>query len=199
MSEKPILFNGKMVRAILEGRKTQTRRVIKPQPVYDSFIHLGAGISGLWRGYPADQTIPIWEAYCPYGRPGDQLWVRETFCPVDDREFGGKEWVDYRATPKYSSEHPAGWEIEPGNPNALKWKPSIFMPRKFSRIQLEITGVRVERIQEITDEDIVAEGGCIYGAGAWEWFIPLWDGINAKRGFSFESNPWVWVVEFRVL
>ena len=206
MTERPIIFNGEMVRAILDGRKTQTRRVIKPQPPYDKFIHLGAGALGMWSGWPEDPKAPIWEAYCPYGKPGDQLWVRETFCPVDDREMGGEVWIDYRATPKYGEDEPAGWEKGSDDPEAAKWSPSIHMPRKASRIQLEVVKVRVERLQDITREDALAEGvRKLYRMPHWgyaepiESFMICWDMINTKRNFEWDANPWVWVVEFQLL
>ena len=150
MKERPILFSAPMVRAILDGSKTQTRRIIKPQP------HAGVRRSpfvgsGIEDGHGR-------ELRSAYGQTGDRLWVRETFCPVDDRENGGELWCDYRATPRYEASHPAGWENEPDDPMALKWKPSIHMPRWVSRINLEITGVRVERLQDINGADAKAEG-----------------------------------------
>jgi hypothetical protein len=172
-----------MVRAILEGRKTVTRRVCKPP----------------YGGHPG-LRLP---GRCPYGARGDRLWVRETFCPVDDREHGGPEWIDYRATPRYSAAHPAGWENDPGDPQALKWKPSIFMPRSACRIVLEIEDVRAERLHEITHDDARAEGidvGIVAAGDGWPnptvAFARLWDSINGKR-YPWASNPWVWRVQFR--
>lgn len=212
MTEKPILFSGPMVRAILEGRKTVTRRIVKPQPSehMDGFSGVSHNVRGpLWRsGLPGNER-------CPYGKPGTWLWVRETFCAVDDSTFdvNGKPWVDYRATPRESAEQPAGWHHAPDDPEALKWKPSIHMPRWASRIDLEISGVRVERLQDITEEDAKAEGAepwkfnalqsmtsgemgadCPYRGG----FACLWDEINEDRA-TWHSNPWVWRVEFRKL
>src|SRR5574342_440540 len=132
MKERPILFSGPMVRAILEGRKSQTRRVAKLRSTRR----------------PSGLVVFSLHNRCPYGAPGDRLWVRETWCPVDDREEGGKLWVDYRATPRYSAEHPAGWDAAPADIEALKWRPSIHMPHWASRISLEVTDVRCERLQD---------------------------------------------------
>jgi hypothetical protein len=152
--ERPILFSGPMVRAILDGRKTQTRRAIKQcKPAGDLASEQQEDLE--LRGW--DFYEDIWFPKCPYGRPGDRLWVRETWCQVDDREYGGKLWYDYRATPKYNASHPAGWDNEPEKPEALKWRPSIYMPRAASRITLEITAIRVERLQDLSPEDARAE------------------------------------------
>jgi len=171
--ERPILFSAPMVRAILDGRKTQTRRVIKPQP-------------------PAGSSLrqPV---KCPYGRPGDKLWVRETFgyCTKS-----GGHYL-YKADGEgFSTCH-----VEGG-----KWKPSIFMPRVASRITLNVLDIRVERVQDITGADVLSEGvdnGKSNPTMGVRWenmqrmaFSDLWDSINAGRGFSWESNPWIWAVKF---
>ena len=159
MKERPILFSGPMVRAILEGRKTQTRRIIKPQP-YQNHSPLA---SGAWefvtRPKVKDDTIGWFRdiaeiaRFCPYGKPGDRLWVRETWGITakvstdcwDRLPFVKipRDFIDYRATEPDVNSH---------------WKPSIHMPRRFSRITLEITNVRVERLQDISEEDALAEG-----------------------------------------
>jgi len=232
MKERPILFSGEMVRAILADKKTMTRRVVKPYGIAypgDRWT-VGAHPRGGW--FAVD--IPEWKTDekllsasggfpCPYGVPGDRLWVREAFSP---------DWCDhviYRADdPTGGGARDAGYASEP------KWKPSIHMKREYSRIDLELVTVRVERVQDISDKDIVAEG--IYipvnadsikdGKGhplirltgknppikylrkrdgdPWTesellraHFAALWDDINAKRGYSWKANPWVWVVEFR--
>ena len=153
MKERPILFSAPMVMAILAGTKTQTRRVIKPQPSVAQ--------------------------NCPYGTPGDHLWVKETF-------WTGGDAVNYRADgemPEYMRD-------------VSRWKPSIFMPRKLSRITLEILDVRVERVQDISEEDAKDEGG-LYGAGSYrDGFAVLWDSINGKK-HPWESNPWCWVLTFK--
>ena len=192
MKERPILFSAPMVRAILAGTKTQTRRVVKPQPGCDP---------------RDDEHIDM--GRCPYGQPGTTLWVRETWSPD---EYEGQRTF-YRA----DDEHflPAGG-----------WKPSIHMPRFASRITLEITGLRVERLQDISPSDAIAEGlkglskdgGQItkYGIpdsdglpgtddAGWPWhawrispvdsYRRLWSQINGPR--SWDANPFVWVVEFK--
>lgn len=193
MAEKPILFNSEMVRAILDGRKTQTRRVMKPQPHYPK--QFGED----WIETGNDNTFH-YRIKCPYGRPGDLLWVRETFCVVDDSQFNGLRWVDYKATPKYEESDPAGWDNAPDDPEALKWKPSIHMPRWASRITLRVTGVYVERLWQMSVSKMEAEGVMEVDDNKHPLtpFITLWNSINAKRGHSWESNPWVWVVEFEV-
>lgn len=192
MKKRPILFSAEMVRAILDGRKTQTRRIIKPQPKLITS-------SGRWywekaldvKGDPlVDASRYWWEYYgtSPYGKFGDQLWVRETWNTI-----GGNQAI-------YKSDFTISDDRGP-------WKPPIFMPRWASRIQLEITDVRVERIQDISEDDVQAEGICTsvtrqnsYPIGtehrpnAQEYAIG-WDKINGKG--SWESNPWVWVIEFR--
>ena len=177
MKERPILFSGAMVRAILAGAKIQTRRVVKA-PGWSS-----PGKAGVDFG-------------CPYGGVGDRLWVRESFSIYNQP---GNPQVFYKA------------DSEPGDP--LKYKPSIHMPRWASRITLEVTDVRVERLQDICEEDARAEGitdgGCLVCGehepcgctnptpDARDSFINLWDSINAQRGYSWSSDPWVWVVAFK--
>lgn len=172
--ERPILFSGEMVRAILEGRKTQTRRVMKPQP-FD-----------LIKSWPANPKNGQ-EIHCPYGNASDRLWVRETFAEGGMIRPGDK--VSYAAD----------WGEDARV--IRRWKPSIFMPRWASRITLEITNVRVERLQEITAADAKAEGVEPFlnrDATAWRaGFQVGWDALNAKRGHSWEKNPWVWVIEFK--
>ena len=172
MKERPILMNTENVKAILADRKSQTRRVIKPQPelrVSDE-------------QYKANMTKLIY--LCPYGQVGDRLWVRETFC---EHTTGG---VIYRADEK---------PLE-GIYSYHTWRPSIHMPRWASRITLEITEVRVERVQEITEEDAKTEGvneiSLIDRDGYYSSFADLWDSINAKRGYGWDTNPWVWVISF---
>lgn len=210
MKERGIIFNAEMVRAILDGRKTQTRRIMKPQPktnengdiwwpsnICQSMINIKEMMQnneGVWAG--------IAGIACPHGGVGDHLWVRETFCIVHDEQFGEENWIDYKATPKYSDKKPAGWDAEPNDPEALNWSPSIHMPRWASRITLEITDVRVERLQEASDDDFKAEGYPLEreltggSTDAFCWFRHLWDSVS-KPECNFESNPWVWVIEFK--
>lgn len=232
MKERPIPFSGLMVRAILDGIKTQTRRPIKPQPVCWNYLQPMWGTSPdgfefgeryLWRevgpDYPDDEKD---DRRCPYGVPGNRLWVKETFW-VDRRE--PNECVIYAASPgrhKYQSRG----VVEPCDARLTEdylekhkfWykRPSIFMPRWASRITLEITNVRVERVQEISESDCQAEGvehnglvgyyceeddsdefggthRCNWRAG----YALLWDSINAGNGHTWDSNPWVWCVTFR--
>ena len=185
--EHPILFSGEMVRAIMEGRKTQTRRVIKPQPndIRESpFVKSGIEDT---HGYEIKRKYA----------PGDRLWVRETWHQhSSDDDFCTGE-IHYRAT-----------EICVGT----KWIPSIFMPRWASRITLEVVSVRVERVQDISEEDALSEGISFWKPKEMDnrpfeenfWtnypqfaFQNLWDSINAKRGYGWDVNPWVWVIEFR--
>jgi hypothetical protein len=180
MKERPILFSGPMVRAILEGRKTQTRRVVKPQ----SAILTDEMARVLGVQPPAQQNAPV--ISCPYGVPGDRLWVRETYAwsgdssiPEADRIASGEVW--YRA--------------DGGRGGGIRWRPSIFMPRWASRILLEITDVRVERLQDISDDDCRAEGYDRSHAFPREWFARLWASINGTG--SWAANPLVWVVSFQ--
>lgn len=205
MKERPILFKDEMVRSILDGRKTQTRRIVKPQPLNDDIDNLG-DLS----------TIVIGGNFikCPYGHIGDRLWVRETWRQFDAAvECGCSEApcncpqtgdVIYRATHD---------NVE------SKWKPSIFMPRWASRITLEIKNVRVERLQDISEKEAIAEGvdfvrcpACGYSKfdcdvqldhylceypqppSAINEFITIWKSINGAD--SWGKNPWVWVIDF---
>jgi hypothetical protein len=196
MKERPIIFTAESVRAILEGRKTQTRRVIIPQPdgVTDD------GIPWIYKSVEVAERILMTTKFvthaengspfvkrinCKYGVPGDRLWVREAWYPVPKSYGGG---VHYRATDEN--------DFLPG----MKWKPSIHMPRLESRIMLEIVGIRVERVQEIKSVDTLAEGAPnLSGLNSDVWFMNEWNSINAKRGYSWESNPCVFVIEFEVM
>lgn len=196
--EKGLIFNSEMVRAILDGRKTQTRRPIKWKQT--RFTEIGEREDG--RRWPwsedAEHACDFWHP-CPFGAVGDRIWVRETFCPVDDTQYGGEKWVDYRATPKFEASHPAGWDCAPNDDEALKWRPSIHMPRWASRILLEITDVRVERLKSISDGDAIREGCSTAdmksGDCVADVFARLWASIYGDE--SWNSNPWVWVIEFK--
>ena len=208
MKERPILFSAPMVRAILAGTKTQTRRVVKPQPVELPDFNRGR-MSYNVRGNVYRAWNPaVMDPSCPYGQTGDRLWVRETF--MDLRGTG----VEHRPDPRgplqryaYAADHqPGSFGDEARKSYGLKWKPSIHMPRWASRITLEITGVRVERLQDISEADAQAEGcslecmtptgddsgSAIYGPGG---YLALWESINGAG--SWDVNPWVWVVEFK--
>jgi hypothetical protein len=199
MTDRPIIFNGEMVRAILEGRKTQTRRVINPQPwmeatrceTYHDSRTGGTGVCF----FQNHLAIGDANVLSPYGHSGDHLWVRETwFCHRDLDEIvprdcmGSDIW--YTATQ----------ETKPAD--AGKTRPSIFMPLWASRITLEIVRVSVQRVQDIGDDSCEAEGISLANASIpgmlRKRFSLLWDSINAKRGFGWDVNPWVWVVSFKV-
>jgi hypothetical protein len=192
---KPILFSGEMISALLGGRKTQTRRVaeVTSDGCKPGFITPLAGFT------PRRPENHI--SYCPYGKPGDLLWVRETWgltngsgiyvCESEPHvtKNGFHNHVFFRAD--YSKMTAWGMYGEP------KWKPSIHMPRSASRLTLELTGVRVERLQEITTGDAWAEGCPHSDVGAIGlWFRPLWESISGTG--SWDKNPWVWVLEFKV-
>lgn len=219
LKERPILFSGAMVRAILDGRKTQTRRVIsvspsvtgKPEPARD-LERCGSG----WHWVRSDGQCE-WHIGCPYGAPGGKLWVRETWYDDhllrerDETPTKPDEYIYYRADGEARDQFE---QLDP--PNARIWRPSIHMPRWASRITLEITGVRVERLHEITEADAKAEG-----IDPHDWFpdyadsVPqcdrggpehparygfriLWNELNGKRA-PWSSNPWVWALDFRRL
>lgn len=207
--EHPILFSGPMVKAILEGRKTQTRRVIKPQPDSRPGMDCTRLIFKRRDGVAPLVDTAAEEAgfMCPYGLSGDRLWVRESayIAPPnfsDADEVDAKHW-DYDGKPRlvgYAASM-GGESVRCATDYGVKKTPSIHVPRWASRITLEITNVRVERLMDITDEDIRAEG-VTEGDGIWDGSLRAawangWNAINEKRGYSWLHNPWVWVIEFR--
>ncbi|WP_288399722.1 morphogenetic protein [uncultured Serratia sp.] len=182
MKERPVIFNGEMVRAILDGRKTQTRRAIS-----DRHLHLIDVASQVGECYPLESGIDhansqsYYREYCPFGQVGDRLWVRETFGDCGNR-------LVYRA------------DTEDGAASQVKrWVPSIHMPREACRILLEITTVRVERLNDISDGDAIREGcsaaAMRSGDCVADVFACLWSSIYGAD--SWRANPWVWVIEFR--
>lgn len=223
MKERPIIFSAESVRAILDGRKTQTRRLVKPQPPQDCApICIGAfnptviGRDGealpgpeIFGAYDDDGE---WGARCPYGAPGDRLWVRETW-RYEDFDLDDGVWyaaVGFRADDSHTSFR---YHVSRGSGERTGWRSPIHMPRWASRIALEVLAVRVQRLQKISEEDAIAEGmrfdGTYYAGGphsikgtpkafhlATQAFADLWDSINARRA-PWESNPWVWVIQFR--
>lgn len=212
MKERPIIFSAPMVRAILSGAKTQTRRVVKPQPDYRYGVLFPQGSS---TGYSPD----LLAGACPFGRPGDRLWVRETWKHIEggaiyDASGGTIDAFDPETI--YRADRPN---------RSGPWISPIHMPRWASRITLEITDVRVERLQDISEADAVAEG-VRRGDGKWHalddceavfldefgWFAPerytrhnaprhafreAWEIISGPG--SWDANPWVWVIEFKKL
>lgn len=194
---KPILFSTPMVQAVLNNSKTQTRRVIKPQPTGNDLDILTRSYGGTVNIYnlhcgltAGDMGYEQTTIKCPYGQPGTKLWVRETWYQITNRNLDPGQ-VIYKAD---------GWEQKDDDWN-FKWRPSIHMPRWASRITLEIVNVSVERVQDISENDAWNEG---VGGGQLNRFDIdgrilykcLWDSINGKK-YPWESNPFVRVIEFR--
>ena len=188
MKERPILFSGPMVRALLAGTKTQTRRVVKPQPTH--FNPVGVPRRVIPTGGPSDVIR------CPYGQPGDRLWVRETWA-----------YGIHALAAKRDENGPFVYAADGTTQGRLcdRWRPSIHMPRWASRITLEVTSVRVERLQDIDLADALAEGISDTGAlildsagneqgGPIAEYAVLWEQINGSG--SWAANPWVWAIEF---
>ena len=221
MKVRPMLFSAPMVRALLDGSKTQTRRVVKPQPA----------MNGKWMEWRNGKGVLITEQntawtpfdkgfrsaidqnphFCPYGQPGDRLWVRENGWERPERtpkmmREGADTWEPYY----FDADGLTDQDSEDFKAWGFKRRPSIHMPRTASRITLEITGVRVERLQEISEADARAEGArecdpvsgrevLLAGPSQRGSFVlhyrDIWEKINGEG--SWEANPWVWVVEFK--
>ena len=184
MTERPILFSAPMVRAILAGTKTQTRRVAK-HPLAQNLSY----IVDIGKGWFGDEEGEV-QIRCPYGQPGDRLWVRETFAIVPRTAYRCSEGVQQTLRP--DDDHDAviyreGWTRSRGG---FRWRPSIHMPRWASRITLEVTGVRVETLGIISHEDALAEG-----VSSIEEYKALWINING----AWLPETWVWVVDFRMV
>jgi hypothetical protein len=218
--ERPIIFSSEMVCAILDGRKTQTRRVINNR-VYIEFTaseEPDSIVTGhIEQSDPGFGAAAMEHMRCPYGYPGGRLWVREHFRMEYSAETESYR-LRYRGddSVRPSDDFPAEWaEVQnwTANPfpaiHATPWKPSIHMPRWASRLTLEITEVRVQRVQEISEEDAIAEGVTlghqsangpvsIDGNNARVGYRRLWDSLNAKRGYGWDANPWVWAITFRL-
>ena len=225
MKERPLIFTAESVRAILDGRKTQTRRVVKPQPEdvqvpEEGFVGITADgtlcghqriqVMGNDGGPDVDVEVQEFPVKSAYGVPGDRLWVCESW------SWRSGNILDDKAHEKHAI-------YAAYNPNDCgKYKSPMFMPRWASRITLEITNVRVERVQEIGEKDCIAEGvsECLIPADdegpnrlGYMWgkddgktrlkvypktaYSQAWDSLNAKRGYPWASNPWVWVLEFK--
>lgn len=210
MKERPILFSSEMVKAILDGRKTQTRRVIKIQPptkyykistVLDTTGNREKIGKHFW--YCEDMLKPHNVYFsCPYGKVGDLLWVKTRHYKGTDSRGDIIIWDSFTRTIRWQIEGVG--DVENCEPELLQTKrfkflSSRFMPKWAARIWLEITNIRVERLQDISDADAKSEGVIIRNIGEtyWRAFRELWDSINLKRSFGWEVNPYVWVIEFR--
>lgn len=200
MNEHPIIFSSEMVRAILAGKKTLTRRVLKPQPSkYFSPIAIElynpVVVDKNGEEQPGPEIFGVYsdeEGYkFPYGQPGDRLWVREAFGEIR------KPMVFYKADFNNILMQPSWFWLDDEQFRVV-WKPSIHMPRWACRIILEIVMVGVERLQDMTPLDAVWEGCSADRHSIFE-FKNLWNSFNAKRGFGWDVNPWVWVIKFKVV
>lgn len=201
MKEHPIIFDATSVLAISRGEKTQTRRVMKLQPKdgdnpkISEDLYNGCVVAQ-WAG---ESEFDYFDCHCPQGQAGDHLWVREAFAV-------GAWGPDHNPEPE--TVYRADRDKLPAC--AKSWRSPIYMPRRLSRLTLRIESIRIERIQQTKFKDVLREGvthvdeqkmrasftGAAYQR---EWLKARWDGINAKRGFPFESNPWVWAIHFRVV
>jgi hypothetical protein len=184
-----------MVRAILDGRKSMTRRVVKPQPIRKRGGWIwpvdGPGWEVMWSDSSTLHELEL-PRHCPYGRPGDRLYVRETWAETYNQSTD-EEVLWYRAD---QQDDLFRAECERAGQEA-RWRPSIHMPRWASRLTLEIADVRVERLQAITEEDAAAEGIGRKSDSRREWFARLWDSLNKQCGHSWDANPYVWALSFR--
>lgn len=211
MKASPILFSGPMVRAILAGQKTQTRRAMKSQPIIRGDNDMPRITQqnlctkpenwGRWQmGHEDAGSYAHFD--CPYGKPGSLLWVRETFVIESDAEYHGDNMPkdkrpilrenERNLIPHYRATEPEPHIVEydamDSDDDRTRWKPSIFMPKWASRLTLEITNVRVEQLHDISPADITAEG-CHVNLK----FSEIWEALNG----NWASNPWVWVIEFK--
>lgn len=222
MKERPILFSGPMVRAILEGQKTVTRRAMKHQPCRQPVMVPNGG-ANFWTNplYIQGAMMGSQNHGCPYGQPGDRLWVRETWLedPEDDGTWAYTQYMGCKGSPlsdipkRFQKPDHCIFRADWNGPEML-WRPSIHMPRWASRILLEVTNVRVERLQGISEDQVLDEGigdhrfdcdrpvepdgypACSCGSiGYIDAFADLWNTINGHG--AWDANPWVWVVEFK--
>lgn len=196
LKDRPILFSAPMVRALLDDSKTQTRRMVQPRPDW------ALGKRCMLQPHELAGEVNKGEySNCPYGQPGDRLWVKETTVKVEDHGYEGPVYAESdkgRTVIEYGLA-PSDDDCTEVEPEDIKLRPSIFMPRAMCRITLEITRVRVERLQDITRGDCMAEG-CPFpnianGTDPKQWYHDLWQSINGAG--SWPANPWVWVIEFK--
>jgi hypothetical protein len=197
MKSRPILFKSEMVKAILSGEKTQTRRLLKCRGFNeDACTYSKNHANGTFNAAFSNSATVHSVFVCPYGKPGDRLWVKETY-------------FDYTGTGVDLSDGAYGYRADKDQDGeqtfknfGFKWKPSIFMPRSASRIELEITNVRIERLNDISHADAIAEG--VSGDAPLRdvpmtvpqlCYAALWESINGKG--SWDGNPWVWVIDFK--
>ncbi|PEN24384.1 hypothetical protein F0332_016115 [Klebsiella grimontii] len=236
MKEHGMIFNGEMARAILDGRKTQTRRIIKNQRQGESWSVQSAKnplvLKHTHDWWLANATKPYSALICPFGAVGDRIWVRETWATLGNEDGCYVDWEDnlckgdersaariYRASCEQRPGDYGLWSIPDDaywKPHTKDhkfegaWRPSIHMPRWASRITLEITCVRVERLNAISEHDAQAEGVAKLRGGFWQHYQPGWTQhqLSARGSFvtlwksiygeeSWNSNPWVWVIEFK--
>ncbi|MEB8380657.1 MULTISPECIES: hypothetical protein [Acinetobacter] len=212
MNEHPILFSTEMVQAILTGRKTQTRRVVKSELIIEQAEFERGNRPNVIQSEP---SLQYWtENSCPFGQVGDRIWVRETW-HVEPNVTGWSMnenepctgWIEYKAggskevtAPNFDAVQrcfPKGevdWDFLP-----YSWRPSIFMPRWACRLILEITNIRIERLNDISEADCVKEGigSALLRDCKKPKFMQLWESINGNG--SWNKNPWVWVVEFKII
>lgn len=225
MKERPIIFSASMVRAILEGRKTQTRRMVHVKGLRNPEDMEAGGFWNCWQSHHPDGLSPRNEHHhWQYGddwtrenyQAGQRLWVRETWCPLDDDHRSDpskpKDWL-YTGAMGHPHRNQCAYKASGSNDGdsercrkelGYKWRSPIHMPRWASRITLEVTDVRVQRVQEISEDDAIAEGckGLRHYPEVGGWLIPpqveyrdLWDSIHGPG--SWASNPWVWAITFR--
>lgn len=218
MKERPIIFSAPMVRALLAGSKTQTRRIVKPQPKDCAHLWHDGNSLGAEPFIFAGRNIDPEEVCCPYGKPGDRLWVRETWGVADlwvySVETNPPRTIAYRADHS-AHDFDIGEDVDTGawGWERMKCRPSIFMPRWASRITLDVTGVRLERLQDISEADAVAEGTpcyvcgqhmdgrseddchCFHRRADGTDYRMLWESINGAG--SWDANPWVWCLEYQ--
>ena len=194
--ERPIIFSAESVRAILDGRKTQTRRVVKQQYDEEGMLpdfDIRQIENNIWKYRYSPDTVVAVEGCdglihdrinCPYGVPGHKLWVKETWADIAETSPGN---LHYKASATNA-------DLDWFKKNEWKWRNPMSMPRKYSRLTLKIVNVRCERLNDISDDDYHAEG-----YDSIVTFVETWDKMNSKRGFDWYSNPYVWVLEFKVM